>query len=206
MVYDSGKYRITLKKVIRRIEDLDEPSKSEWISEILQKFGRNATARAYRDRYEQGRLTEEMDKSYVVEIPDYVANWLEYCKLTNVSIRGSLVMNELFLYNYARKSDVEKLKTYFTQNSNQLLFANAWVNGYTIKKEKHYYVAIPIENGWYRRLVVYSNGKVGLDDHNYMSLDKLKQHSRQAKYQLTEQMIKDSNLSWAWQFAKEIDF
>lgn len=29
MVYDSGKYRITLKKVIRRIEDLDEPSKSE---------------------------------------------------------------------------------------------------------------------------------------------------------------------------------
>ena len=86
-----------------------------------------------------------------------------------------------------------------------MLFANAWVNGYTIKKEKHYYVAIPIENGWYRRLVVYSSCKVGLDDHNYVLLDKLKQHSRQSKVQLTEKMIKESALSWSWQFAKELE-
>lgn len=205
MVYNSGKYKITLKKVIRRIEGLEEPSKSEWLGEILQKFGRNVTARAYHDGYEQGRFDEAVDKSYVVEIPDYVAYWLEYCKLTKVSIRGALVLNTLFLNNYARKSDAERLKIYFTENKNQLLFANAWVNGYTIKKEKYYYVAIPIGNGWYRRLVVYSNGKVCLDDHNYMSLDKLKQHSRQAKYQLTEKMIKESALSWAWQFAKELE-
>lgn len=29
MVYDSGKFKITLKKVIRRIEGLDEDSKTE---------------------------------------------------------------------------------------------------------------------------------------------------------------------------------
>ena len=38
-----------------------------------------------------------------------------------------------------------------------------------------------------------------------MSLDKLKQHTRQTKIQLTEKMIKESALSWAWQFAKELE-
>ena len=144
MVYDSGKYKITLKKVIRRIENLDEPSKSEWVREVLSKLGCDATSRAYRDGYEQGRFDEATDKSYVVEIPDYVAHWLEYCKLTKVSIRGALVLNTLFVNNYNRKSDVERLKIYFAENKNQLLFANAWVNGYTVKKEKYYYFVIPL--------------------------------------------------------------
>lgn len=200
MVYDY----VTLKKVIRKIETLNDTDKQLWLDSIISKLYNNKCDECFTQGVVEGMDIAKHLNSKVV-IPDYVANWLEYCKSTNVSIRGSLVMNELFLYNYARKSDVERLKIYFTQNSNQLLFVNAWVNGYTIKKEKHYYVAIPIENGWYRRLVVYSNGKVGLDDHNYMSLDKLKQHSRQAKYQLTEKMIKESALSWAWQFAKELE-
>lgn len=70
MVYDSGKYRITLKKVIRRIEDLDEPSKYEWVSKILHKLGNNATARAYHDGYEKGRFDGAIPKSYIVGIPD----------------------------------------------------------------------------------------------------------------------------------------
>lgn len=204
MVYDSGKYRITLKKVIRRIEDLDEPSKSEWVSKILQKLGHNATARAYHDGYEKGRFDGAMSKSYVVKIPEYVAYWIEYCKLTNVDFVRSFLVDKIFLYNYARQSDLPKIKEWFKSSKNRITFIDAWENGYTVK-ETYYYVAIPVENGWYRRLVVYSNGKVGLDDHNYMSLDKLKQHTRQAKYQLTEKMIKESSLSWAWQFAKELE-
>lgn len=204
MVYDSGKYRITLKKVIRRIEDLDEPSKYEWVSKILQKLGHNATARAYHDGYEKGRFDGAMPKSYIVEIPDYVAHWIEYCKLTNVDFVRSFLVDKICLYNYARQSDLPKIKEWFKSSKNRITFIDAWENGYIVK-ETYYYVAIPIENGWYRKLVVYSNGKVGLDDHNYMSLDKLKQHSRQAKYHLTEKMIKDSNLSWAWQFAKELE-
>lgn len=204
MVYNSGKYKITLKKVIRRIEGLEEPSKSEWLGEILQKFGRNVTARAYHDGYEQGRFDKAVDKSYIVKIPEYVAHWIEYCKLTNVDFVRSFLVDKICLYNYARQSDLPKIKEWFKSSKNRIIFIDAWENGYTVK-ETYYYVAIPVENGWYRRLVVYSNGKVGLDDHNYMSLDKLKQHSRQAKYQLTEQLIKESALSWAWQFAKELE-
>lgn len=145
-----------------------------------------------------------MPKSYIVEIPEYVAHWIEYCKLTNVDFVRSFLVDKICLYNYARQSDLPKIKEWFKSSKNRIIFIDAWENGYTVK-ETYYYVAIPVENGWYRRLVVYSNGKAGLDDHNYMSLDKLKQHSRQAKYQLTEKIIKESALSWAWQFAKELE-
>lgn len=150
-------------------------------------------------------LIKQLDQSDKVVIPEYVARWIEYCKATNVPLFGAMSLDNVYLYNYARQYESEKLKNFFIDYDNQTLFASAWVNGYTVKKEKHYYVAIPIENGWYRRLAVYSNGEVGLDDHNYMSLDKLKQHSRQANFQLTEKMIKESTLSWAWQFAKELE-
>ena len=47
--------------------------------------------------------------------------------------------------------------------------------------------------------------RVALCEHNYESLELLKKHSRNAHTQLTEKMIKDSPLSWAWQFAKELE-
>ena len=206
MVYDKGKYKVTLKKVVRRIEELDEPSKSEWVSEILKKFGRNATARAYHDGYEQGRFDEAMENSTPkVEIPDYVSYWLEYCKATNIDIVGALKVWNVHLYNYARMADADKLRSYFLSDKNQENFIVAWINGYSVKKEKYYYVAVPVEYGRFRRLYVLANGKVALGDHNYESLELLKKYSRQATYQLTEKMIKESPLSWAWQFAKELE-
>lgn len=206
MVYDSGKYRITLKKVIRRIEGLDEVSKTEWVSEILQKLGRNATARAYHDGYEQGRFDEAIENSTPqAEIPDYVGYWLEYCKATNVGMINATYVSQYHLNNYARMSDASKLRTYFVSDKNQENFLSAWLNGYAVKKEKYYFVAVPVGRGYYKRVIVYSDYTLGLGDHNYMSLDKLKQHSRQSVQQLTEDMIKESSLSWAWQFAKELE-
>lgn len=83
---------------------------------------------------------------------------------------------------------------------------SAWLNGYCMKKQKYYYVAIPIGNGWYKRLGVLSNGRVTLLDHTYESLELLKKHSLQACIKPTEEMIKESELSWAWQFAKELEY
>ena len=39
MVYDCGKYKITLKKIIRRLEDIPDDSRNMWLSEILSHFG-----------------------------------------------------------------------------------------------------------------------------------------------------------------------
>lgn len=144
-------------------------------------------------------------KVQIVDIPQYVADWIVYCKSTGVPLAKALIDEDVYLYNYAKQCDANKLKSFFLSNVNNEKFASAWVNGYTVKKEKYYYVAIPIENGRYRRLVVLSSGRVALGDHTYESLELLKKHSRQAYGKLTEKMIKDSPLSWAWQFAKELE-
>ena len=205
MVYDSGKYRITLKKVIRRIEGLDDDSKVVWTREILSELGSDAITKAYKDGYEQGKFEEALQYSTPqAEIPDYIAHWLDYCKLTNVDFVRSFLVDKYCLYNYARQSDLPKIKEWFKSSRNRITFIDAWENGYIVK-EIYYYVAIPVGKGMYNRLAVNCSGEVFLDTHNYLSMDKLIKHSRQSVQQLTEDKIKESSLSWAWQFAKELE-
>ena len=205
MVYDSGKFNITLKKVIRRIEGLDNNSRVVWTREILSELGSDAITKAYKDGYEQGKFEEALQYSTPqAEIPDYIAHWLDYCKLTNVDFVRSFLVDKYCLYNYARQSDLPKIKEWFKSSRNRITFIDAWENGYTVK-ETYYYVAIPVGGGYYNRLAVNCSGEVFLATHNYLSMDKLIKHSRQSVQQLTEDKIKESPLSRAWQFAKELE-
>lgn len=137
-------------------------------------------------------------------IPRDIAEWIEYCKSCSITLYGALDPVDKFGMSIAETFNGDALKCAKWARSNSNDFAYAWVNGYEVD-EKYYYVAIPIENGRYRRLVVLSSGRVALGDHTYESLELLKKHSRQAYGKLTEKMIKDSPLSWAWQFAKELE-
>lgn len=139
-----------------------------------------------------------------VKIPREIGEWIEYCKSCSITLYGALDPVDKFGMSIAEtfKGDALKCAKWARSNSND--FAYAWVNGYEVD-EKHYYVAIPIQHGHYRRLFVLSSGRVALCEHNYESLELLKKHSRNADTQLTEKMIKDSPLSWAWQFAKELE-
>lgn len=197
---------ITLKQVLNKIKDMDEKHKVEWVYSLLKEFGSEVTSKLYHEGYEQGKFEEAMEYSTPkVEIPDYVGYWLEYCKATYVSMVTALKVWNVHLYNYARGADAGKLRSYFLSEENKEKFLNAWINGYSVKKEKYYYIAVPVELGRFRRVFVLNSGEVALGDHNYESLELLKKHSRQATYQLTENLIKESPLSWAWQFAKELD-
>lgn len=137
-------------------------------------------------------------------IPRDIAEWIEYCKSCSITLYGALDPVDKFGMSIAETFNGDALKCAKWARSNSNDFAYAWVNGYEVD-EKYYYVAIPIENGRYRRLVVLSSGRVALGDNTYESLELLKKHSRQAYGKLTEKMIKDSPLSWAWQFAKELE-
>lgn len=132
-----------------------------------------------------------------------IGEWIEYCKGRGFTIYRAFEPSNKYGESIADSfsGDADTCAQWAKINSNA--FAYAWVNGYEVD-EKYYYVAIPIEHGHYRRLVVLSSGRVALGDHNYQSLELLKKHSRQASGQLTEKMIKDSPLSWAWQFAREL--
>lgn len=197
---------ITLKQVLNKIKGMDDAHKVEWVYSLLKEFGSEVTSKLYHEGYEQGKFDEAIKSSTTqVEIPDYVGYWLEYCKATNVGMLNSLYVWNVTLHNYARMSDADKLRTYFLSHKNQEKFLTAWVNGYKVKKEKYYYVAVPVGGDYYNRLAVSCSGEVFLDTRHYLSIDKLIKHSRQSVHQLTEDKIKESPLSWAWQFAKELE-
>lgn len=139
-----------------------------------------------------------------IKIPLEIGEWIEYCKWHNITLYGALVAIDKFGVHIADNFEGDTSKCVQWARKNSYEFAYAWVNGYEVD-DKYYYVAIPIEHGHYKRLIVLSSGRVALGDHNYESLELLKKHSRQASDKLTEKMIKDSPLSWAWQFAKELE-
>lgn len=77
-----------------------------------------------------------------VTIPQFVAGWMNYCKLTGVDLYHAFEMSDLYLGNYAYQKDYPKLKGYFESENNQEIFARAWLDGYDVEKEKRYYVRL----------------------------------------------------------------
>lgn len=197
---------ITLKQVLNKIKDMDEKHQVEWVYSLLKEFGSEVTSKLYHEGYEQGKFEEAIKFSTPqVEIPTNISEWIVYCKENNFNLLGALSPVGDFGEPLANsfKGDAIKCAKWAMANSN--IFADAWVNGYKVKKETYYYVAIPVGKGMYNRLAVNCSGEVFLDTHNYLSMDKLIKHSRQSVQQLTEDKIKESPLSWAWQFAKELE-
>lgn len=107
-------------------------------------------------------LVSELDEPQKVTIPQFVAGWLNYCKLTGVDLYHAFEMGDLYLGNYAYQKDYSKLKGYFETENNQELFARAWLDGYEVEKEKRYRVKMKgmdkdftmlkldeIKGGWY---------------------------------------------------------
>lgn len=85
---------------------------------------------------------EQLDESKKVTVPQFVADWIEYCKRTGVELQHALNMEDLYFYNYAKQKDDLKLKEFFETENNQDRFARAWLDGYTVEKEKRYTVKI----------------------------------------------------------------
>jgi hypothetical protein len=90
--------------------------------------------------------TVSIDESFIhksitsekVKIPQMVADWIDACK-ENLAIGLYTAMNPDFLKQW-NKSD--KLISWSRKISNQELFARAWLDGYTVEKEKRYIVRI----------------------------------------------------------------
>ena len=178
---------ITLKQVLNKIKDMDEKHKVEWVYSLLKEFGSEVTSKLYHEGYEQGKFEEAIKFSTPqVEIPTNISEWIVYCKENNFNLLGALSPVGDFGEPLANsfKGDAIKCAKWAMANSN--IFADAWVNGYKVKKEKYYYVAIPVGEGVYNRLCVTCSGEIFLDTHNYHSMDKLIKHTKQSILQLTE--------------------
>ena len=79
-------------------------------------------------------------------VPQFVADWIEYCKFTHVDLQHALIVGDVYFYNYANQKDFSKLKEFLETDNNQETFARAWLDGYTVEKEKRYTVKIKAVN------------------------------------------------------------
>ena len=73
-------------------------------------------------------------------IPQFVADWIKYCKFTNVNLGRALFISDIDFYNYKGQEDCSKLKEFLGTETNQEIFARAWLDGYEVEKEKRYRV------------------------------------------------------------------
>lgn len=82
-------------------------------------------------------------------IPQFVADWIKYCKFTNVNLQNALIVGDVYFYNYANQKDFSKLEEFLDNGNNQETFARAWLDGYRIEEEVKYTVKIKGNLGQY---------------------------------------------------------
>lgn len=91
---------------------------------------------------------EQLDEPQKPVVPQFVADWIKYCKFTNVNLQNALFVGDVYFYNYANQKDFSKLKEFLKTENNQENFARAWLDGYEIEKEKRYTVKLKNTNDY----------------------------------------------------------
>lgn len=111
------------------------------LMERMQKFGyfpSFTNVKVFIQEYE--KMAEPEPQKPVV--PQFVADWIKYCKFTNVNLQNALLVGDVYFYNYANQNDFSKLKEFLKTENNQENFARAWLDGYEVKEEKRYLVKV----------------------------------------------------------------
>lgn len=130
-------------------------------------------------------LIKLLDEPQKVTVPQFVADWIEYCKKHNFTLFGCLdpvngfesLVDEIF------EGDVRKCIRWCRKESNY--FARAWLDGYTIEKEKRYEVILC--NGQSLK-TVYRQGEDRLDfEKVYGDLERF-----------TRKQLEDAGFGWVF--------
>nr|DAM95940.1 MAG TPA: Protein of unknown function (DUF1642) [Caudoviricetes sp.] len=141
-----------VKNVLARLRELPLHNREVWLKAIMGEFEQDFSHAKWREGYEQGKF-EGMVKREKVTIPQFVADWIEYCKFTHVDLQHALIVGDVYFYNYANQKDFSKLKEFLETENNQATFARAWLDGYEVEKEKKYKVVLLNYNDGHLNLV-----------------------------------------------------
>lgn len=133
---------------------------------------------------------EQLDEPQKVTVPQFVADWIEYCKNTNVTLVRALLVENVDLYNYANNKDYKKLKEFLKVKDNQEAFACAWLDGYEVAKEKRYIVKVKGAEEGYN----YLNCRISLNEYFFSGesepLDFRVKHTRE--------MLEKAGFGWVF--------
>ena len=139
-------------------------------------------------------LAKQLDEQGKVVVPQFVADWIEWCKKNKITLLGA----DTAICN---NKNIRTLDASGWAWKNQETFAKAWLYDYEIEKEKLYTVEIPIANsplGYHYVLRKTISGEIIIDSfftNSWVNYDYC---------QLTESEIKKDH-EWAWKYAKEVE-
>lgn len=99
---------------------------------------------------------KELDEPQKPVVPQFVADWIEYCKGEGLTLLGSLDPIDKFGNSLANsfKDDVKVCISWARRNSD--VFARAWLDGYEVEKEKQYLVKV--KGHIHENILVYGYG------------------------------------------------
>ena len=153
MILDNGERVEIPNHFVKNASDFVEKNKIKLKDIIARMEGLNGLTR-YKAGYEQGKLEGEWVGQQLKDadkirqelnrptVPQFMADWINYCKNTNVTLVRALLVEKLDFYNHANQEDFAKLKEFLKVENNQELFARAWLDGYEVEKEKKYTVKL----------------------------------------------------------------
>lgn len=121
-------------------------------------------------------LIKLLDEPQKVQVPQFVADWIEECKNDDFHLFGAMEGISL---------NQKKLDYWFREDDNMELFARAWLDGYTVEKENRYEVIL--SNGQSLK-TVYRQGEDRLDfEKVYGDLERF-----------TRKQLEDAGLAWVF--------
>lgn len=139
-----NKNKIKLKDVIARIKSFDVGAKEVWLNEILNELGSDYGTLKYKAGYDQGKfegeyvgqqlkdadkIRQELNKPVV---PQFVADWIEKNRGSLFGLNYDSVSSEIYDWVYEEEEEEGNLKKLHL----------ACAIGYTVEKEKRYYVRL----------------------------------------------------------------
>ena len=124
---------IKLKDVIARIKSFDVGAKEVWLNEILNELGSDYGLLKYKAGYEQGKFDGAIEREKVT-VPQYVADLIKYAK------EHDWDLEDAFQDIAGNDGSSDIYQWYYTNSDNMDKFARAWLDGYTVDKEKRYLV------------------------------------------------------------------
>ena len=134
-----------LKDVVGRIRGFDPTTQTRWLNDILKELGDEYGSMKYREGYEQGKfdgewvgnqlkdadnIRKELNKPVITQL---VADWIEYCKVRKITLAHAL-------YHSEEAKNKSVYRWLFEESGSQEKFAQAWIFGYEVEKEKRYFV------------------------------------------------------------------
>lgn len=123
-----------VKNVLARLRELPAHDREVWLKAIMSEFEQDFSHAKWREGYEQGKFEGALEREKV-KIPQFVADWIEYCKINKISLGHAL-------YCSGEAKDKRVYRWIVESLDNQDIFAQAWIFGYEVEKEKRYLVKI----------------------------------------------------------------